>query len=93
MVYFLNRAATLAVGIVFPLLGSLAVGLRFKGRLQNKSGLGVDDWLTIPALVSLEILPIGIVSGVALTCVFFQTLMIACSIIFIVGLFYCKCSC
>ena len=48
---YANVEATLAVSIVFPLLATIAVLLRFITRRSQKSTLSWDDWLLIPALV------------------------------------------
>ncbi|KAG9230530.1 hypothetical protein BJ875DRAFT_384915, partial [Amylocarpus encephaloides] len=41
----------LVAGLVFPILGIVAVLLRFYVRLSRKQVIGLDDWLIIPALV------------------------------------------
>ena len=41
----------MACGILFPILGAIAVALRFKIRHARKTDLGADDWLCLPALV------------------------------------------
>lgn len=46
---YINKRSVLAVGIVFVILGILAVLARF--HVRRKIGLGFDDWLCIPALV------------------------------------------
>ncbi|KAI9660398.1 MAG: hypothetical protein M1821_009748 [Bathelium mastoideum] len=43
----------LAVSIASPILAIIAVFLRFYTRRLQKAYLGIDDWLTIPALVLL----------------------------------------
>ena len=47
---YINKGSVLAVGILFIILGILAVIARF--HVRRKIGLGFDDWLCIPALVS-----------------------------------------
>ena len=42
---------TYAVAILLPLLGIIFVTLRIYCRLLQKTGLGIDDWLMLPALV------------------------------------------
>ena len=49
---FVTPGEILAAGIVLPVLGILLVGLRFYTRILQKSFIGIDDWLTLPALVS-----------------------------------------
>lgn len=46
-----NEGSVLAIGILFIILGVFAVTARFWIRLR-KMGLGIDDWLCLPALVS-----------------------------------------
>ena len=41
----------IAAGAALPAIGIVVVTLRFWTRVWKKSGLGVDDWLIIPALV------------------------------------------
>ena len=41
----------LAVSIALPILSIIAVFLRFYTRRLQKAKLGIDDWLTLPALV------------------------------------------
>ena len=48
---YANVEATLAVSIVFPLLATIAVLLRFLTRRSQKSTLSWDDWLLIPVVV------------------------------------------
>ena len=50
---YVNGGSVLAVAILFIVLGIAAVVARFKVRRQ-KSGLGIDDWLCLPALVILN---------------------------------------
>lgn len=51
MMTYINKRSVLAVGILFIILGIVAVFARF--HVRRKIGLGLDDWLCIPALVSL----------------------------------------
>lgn len=53
---YVNEKSVLAIGILFPVLGLVAVALRFAVRYQRKVSFGVDDWLCLPAVVS-AILP------------------------------------
>lgn len=43
----------IAVGAIFPILSIFAVILRFYTRYVQKAALLVDDWLTLPAMVSV----------------------------------------
>lgn len=47
---YVNGGSVLAVAILFITLGISAVTVRFGVRRRN-SGLGIDDWLCLPALV------------------------------------------
>lgn len=49
-----DPSAMIAVGVVMPVLGIFTVALRFYTRHIMKNQIGVDDWLLIPALVSLS---------------------------------------
>ena len=49
---YVNRGSALAIGIIFIILGFSAVGARFYVRRRQRMGLGADDWLCLPALVS-----------------------------------------
>lgn len=53
---YVNGGSVLAVAILFIVLGIAAVVARFIVRRQ-KSGLGIDDWLCLPALVSPPSIP------------------------------------
>lgn len=55
--FFVQRPAVLTVGILFPILGTIVVGLRLWSSSHRKAGLGIDDWLILPALVSGTYLP------------------------------------
>ena len=50
---FVNERSVLAVGVVFIVLGIVAVAARFFVRRKKKNELGIDDWLCLPALVSM----------------------------------------
>ena len=41
----------IAAAVVLPLLGILALALRFFARFRRKNELGIDDWLLVPATV------------------------------------------
>ena len=47
-----SPSSIIAVGVVFPVLCTIAVVLRFYLRYALKVRLMADDWLTIPTLVS-----------------------------------------
>lgn len=42
-------SSLIATGILFPVLGLVAVGLRFIVRLRSKAFLGIDDWTILAA--------------------------------------------
>jgi len=48
---YATPAAVIVVSVLFPVLGMIAVFLRFYTRSMQKAGFGIDDWLIIPALV------------------------------------------
>ena len=50
---YVNGGSVLAIAILFIVLSITAVIARFNVRRQ-KSGLGIDDWLCLPALVSFQ---------------------------------------
>lgn len=50
---YVNGGSVLAVAILFIALGIAAVIARF-GVRRKKSGLGIDDWLCLPALVTSQ---------------------------------------
>lgn len=47
-----TKGEVIAAAAVLPFLGILLVALRFYSRIKYKSGLGPDDWLIVPAMVS-----------------------------------------
>lgn len=49
-----SLSGLIAMSCVLPILCIVAVGLRFWLRGRQKSQLKVDDWLMVPALVSLN---------------------------------------
>ena len=51
-VSFASPRALISVGVVFPALSLIAVTFRFYTRHVQKTSLLMDDWLTLPALVS-----------------------------------------
>ena len=50
---YVNKESILAVAILFIILSIASVAVRLHIR-RKKSGLGIDDWLCLPALVSLN---------------------------------------
>lgn len=44
----------IAVGVALPPVCAGLVALRFYARKQQGSRFGIDDWLTVPALVRLS---------------------------------------
>lgn len=53
---YVNEGSVLAVAIFFIVLSIAAVVARLNIRRQ-KSGLGIDDWLCLPALVGPHSVP------------------------------------
>ena len=50
---YLTPGRVIAVSVVFPILGTIAVALRFYTRYSQKVTFATADWLMIPALVSV----------------------------------------
>ena len=48
---YLTPGSVIAVSLVFPILGVIAVTLRFYTRNSQKARFAMDDWLVLPALV------------------------------------------
>lgn len=48
-----NPSYVLAAGAIFLILCPIVVGLRFYTRAIQKAKIGIDDWLILPALVSI----------------------------------------
>ena len=48
---YVNGASVIGVGVIFPVLGTIAVALRFKVKSARKVGLWWDDWLILLGLV------------------------------------------
>ncbi|CAI6267825.1 unnamed protein product [Periconia digitata] len=48
---FVSSGDVLSASVVLPLLGLVAVALRFWRRTSRNMGVGVDDWLILVALV------------------------------------------
>ena len=48
---YINGGSVIAIGVLFPILGSAAVAARFYIRRNRKTALGLDDWCCLPALV------------------------------------------
>ena len=49
--YYQHARYNLIISIVFPILNTIVVSLRFYSRNRKKLSLQIDDWLTLPALV------------------------------------------
>ena len=47
-----TKGQVIAAAALLPFLGIVLVALRFYSRIKYKAGLGADDWLILPALVS-----------------------------------------
>ena len=48
---YINGGSVIAIGVLFPILGTAVVAARFYIRRSRKLQLGLDDWLCLPALV------------------------------------------
>ncbi|KAL4912009.1 hypothetical protein BDW62DRAFT_36017 [Aspergillus aurantiobrunneus] len=60
---YATPAAVITISILFPVLGTLTVLLRFYARKRTKVAPWVDDWLTLPALLMEYILAALLVWG------------------------------
>ena len=78
---YINGRSVIAIGILFPTLGAVAVTARFYVKRNRKVSLGVDDWLCLPALVGYIFKERCHVKIDTLS----QTLMTGCAITLIVG--------
>ena len=56
---YVNEGSVFAIGVTFISLGAIAVAARFSVRAKGTVALGIDDWLSLPALVSDYILILG----------------------------------
>lgn len=54
LVAIISPGTIIAAGVVFPALGVVFVALRFYTRCIQKARLMMDDYLTLPALVSMR---------------------------------------
>ncbi|QKX62288.1 uncharacterized protein TRUGW13939_09447 [Talaromyces rugulosus] len=53
-----------AAAIVLPVLGTVFLALRWQQRRNQREGIGIDDWLTVPSLVFTIGMGIALVIGV-----------------------------
>ena len=51
---YVNPAGVITCGVLFPILGAIAVALRFMLRRKRNNDLRADDWICLPALVSVR---------------------------------------
>jgi hypothetical protein len=49
--YPVTPTSIIVVGAVLPALASTAVALRFRIKLQRRTGIGLDDWLILFSLI------------------------------------------
>ncbi|KAF2228673.1 hypothetical protein EV356DRAFT_495111 [Viridothelium virens] len=47
----ISRSEVLAMGIVFPIMDILAVGLRLHAKRVRSTSYGIDDWLIVASLI------------------------------------------
>ncbi|KAL8828087.1 MAG: hypothetical protein Q9170_006753 [Blastenia crenularia] len=59
-----TKGEVIAAAAVLPFVGIVLVMLRFYSRIKNKTGLGADDWLIVPALVIVVGMGITLLVGV-----------------------------
>ncbi|MCJ1312724.1 hypothetical protein MMC25_006400 [Agyrium rufum] len=58
-----NPSSLIAISVVLPTLGLLAVGLRFYARSQQTAKLMLDDWLTVPAVFLVVVQGVTLIVG------------------------------
>ena len=47
---YINVGSVVAIGVLFPVLAVFAVAGRFYSRILRHNGIGLDDWICLPAL-------------------------------------------
>lgn len=52
--YYQKASWNLAAAIILPIVDIIAVALRLFARRKQKLNFELDDWLSIPALVSVS---------------------------------------
>ncbi|KAL8760592.1 MAG: hypothetical protein Q9184_003224 [Pyrenodesmia sp. 2 TL-2023] len=62
---YINPQSVIAIGIIFPIAGALAVLTRFHARRAKKTSFGLDDWLCLPALILVTGCSIVMIIGAA----------------------------
>ncbi|KAF2656067.1 hypothetical protein K491DRAFT_778331 [Lophiostoma macrostomum CBS 122681] len=62
---FINAGTIISASVALPCLGLVAVTLRFWTRISRKTGLGVDDWLILAALIFVIGMGIAQIHGVS----------------------------
>jgi len=53
--FYESRGHTFAAAVALPVVNIVVVLLRFYTRKNQNWSIKIDDWLTVPALVSLQI--------------------------------------
>ncbi|KAI9648374.1 hypothetical protein NHQ30_003007 [Ciborinia camelliae] len=51
---YVNTHSVMGIGVLFVVTSVICVASRFYIRMTRKQGLGVDDWLSLPAMVSVD---------------------------------------
>ncbi|KAF2206741.1 hypothetical protein CERZMDRAFT_103041 [Cercospora zeae-maydis SCOH1-5] len=59
--HYVNFASVAAIGIIFPVLGLFALGIRIYGRVKYTRSLDIDDVLIIPAAILVVAAGVGMV--------------------------------
>ncbi|GIZ48692.1 hypothetical protein CKM354_001174200 [Cercospora kikuchii] len=59
--HYVNFASVTAIGIIFPVLGLIALGIRIYGRVKYTRSLDIDDVLIIPAAILMVAAGVGMV--------------------------------
>jgi hypothetical protein len=50
---YVNFGSVTAIGLIFPITGMIALGMRFYGRLKFVRSIELDDLLIVPAAVRI----------------------------------------
>lgn len=79
-----GKPVLVSTGIIFSILPTIVVALRFFARRVGGTNLGPDDWIMIPALVSFFFSAIVFKIRPGLT-LFYQLICIAMGVIQIIG--------
>lgn len=60
---FVSQGQVLAAGVLFPVVGTTIIGLRFWQRQRVRNRIGADDWCILAALVFSIAMGITLIYG------------------------------